>query len=285
MKKTLILLLVAAMLLSGASALADWEDEADVGAWVLEGQPIEIDLDGDGAPETVSIETMPDDFESFQRLRVVDAGGAEAVYEAEIIDGKDAWIYDLNGDGVQEIFLWGDVMSDDYYTWCLHYGSGRLAPVLFADTSRGDNGRGYFKQGYGALESVDPAAGTVTLCGSQDVLGTYFMNRTLKLSEDGLFELADDGLWVRDVDASDPDLWEYAALVPKAEIALEDGEPLAPGEKFIVTGTDKESVVTIVTEDGREGTISVSEDYMRGWGLLLNDVSEEELFEFLPYAD
>ena len=41
----------------------------------------------------------------------------------------------------------------------------------------------------------------------------------------------------------------------------------------------------IGTEDGREGFFSIAPDAERGWGMKVNGVSEEELFEMVPYAD
>ena len=40
-----------------------------------------------------------------------------------------------------------------------------------------------------------------------------------------------------------------------------------------------------MTEDGMEGVLSISENYEAGWGHLVNDIPEEELFEYIPYAD
>ena len=285
MNRMLSLILVLALTVCSA-ALAEapsWE-----GGTAIDSNPQSLDLDGDGNMETVYLETVPDDFESFQRLHVSDSDGTEAVYDAEIISGATAWACDLNHDGLTEIFLWGDIMSDDYYTWCLHYDGDHLAPVLFADANRGENGKGYFKMGYGMLSDVSLDECTIVLCGSQDMLGTYFMDRTLSLSEDGLFEFADDGLWVRG--GISDDQWDgYGVLTAKVSIPYEadsgEAKKLEPGEKLMITGTDKSSVATFVTQDGRTGRLAVSEDYERGWGTLVDGVSEEDAFEFIPYAD
>lgn len=285
MKRALSWMLVLCLLSLCVPALAEepgWEGGVAIGA-----EPVALDLNGDGSAESIWLETVPDDFESFQRVHVSHAGGAECTYDAEIIDGASAWAGDLNGDGLVEIFLWGDVMSDDYYTWCLHDAGDHLAPVLFADLNRGENDRGYYKSGYGMVTAVDAAAGLITLCGSQDALGTYFMERTLSLSADGLFEMADEGLWVRRIDDVDWDA-DWGVLTAKASIACEiEGQPavIEPGEKLLLTATDKDSVALFVTQDGRHGMLSIGEDYERGWGLLVDGVPEEDVFEYIPYAD
>ena len=285
MKRILSLVLVLALLACGV-ALA--EGQLWKGGTPIDETPRSLDLNGDSSMETIYTETVPDDFESFQRVHVLDADGTESVYDAEIISDASAWAGDLNRDGTMEIFLWGDIMSDDYFTWCLHYNGDHLTPVLFADINRGENGQGYFKSGYGMLDDVNLDEYMITLSGSQDILGTYFMDRTLSLTEDGLFELTDDGMWVRDVSDYDDETWEYAALTAQVPIPCEiDGEAevLNPGDRIMITGFDKASVVTFATADGREGRLAVSEDYARGWGSLVDGLPEEEAFGFLPYAD
>ena len=287
MRKIFVILL--ALLLIGGNALAE-PFETD-GYAIDPANPPAIDLDGDGAAETVTFEMVPDEYDNYLQIQVTTSEGATLTYDTGIIYGEGAWACDMDGDGIVEIFAWGDVMSDDYYTWCVQYTGRILKPVLFADVERGSvNGPGYYKWGYGQLTDADPAAGTVTLCGSQDVLGTYFMCRTLRLEEDGLFEYGDDGWWRRDVSAmlDDADSWEYGALTLKAAVPCEVGgaaDTLNPGDQIIITGTDKETKASFIARDGREGMLAISEDYERGWGMLVDGVPEGDLFEFVPYAD
>ncbi|MBQ6373275.1 MAG: hypothetical protein IJJ45_02180 [Clostridia bacterium] len=284
MKKTLIMILALALTALCAAALAEdlpWE-----GGILITDQVQDVDLDGDGSVESVGYAMVPDDFEPYMQLQVTGADGATVTWDTGVISSEKAWAGDLDGDGVMEIFVWGDVMSDDYYTACVSYKGGRLVPKLFADVNRGENGHGYFKEGYGLLDNVDFDAHTVTLTGSQDMLGTYFMSRTLKL-DDALFEAVDGGVWVRAVnDAS----WDgYSVLTAKAAIRYLDPDgvegTLQPGDKIQITGTDKMSMATFLAEDGRIGTLRISEDYERGWGSLVDDIPEDDAFEFIPYAD
>ena len=138
------------------------------------------------------------DYEPELWLTVEPEGGAPVEYGTPILWGQSAFVVDLDGDGAREILLSGDEMSDDYVTFCLRYEGGELREILFPDASRGDNGGGYFKWGYGRV--TDFGENRVTLSGSQDVLGTWFAERTFALTPLYRFEFADDGLWVRNAD-------------------------------------------------------------------------------------
>ena len=289
MKRLIAMLMALALLASGALAeeLPSWPGGVPL---AVDGTPETIDLNGDGIEETVVCRMVEDDYDGHLQLLVTAADGTEAVFDTEILSMPIAWAADMNGDGLVEVFLSGDIMSDDYFTVCLNCIDGTLRPLLFADTSRGDNLSGaYFKQGYGLLEDADPAAGTVTLCGSQDVLGTWFGSRTLKLEPGGLFEYADDGWWKRQLgDDDDGELWEYAALTLKTSVPCHiDGVDavLAPGDRILITGSDKESEASFLTQDGRTGTLVVFPDYEKGWGWQVDGISEDDLFEHVPYAD
>lgn len=267
-------------------ACASAEEALPGGVTLREGETASIDLDGDGAAEAVRWFMTPGDYGALV-MEVTGADGAAVRFETGIAWAGSGWVADLDGDGRMEIFAWGDVMSDDYYTWCLHWMGDRLAPTLFRDIERGENGEGYYKWGYGALTTANPAEGTVTLCGSQDVLGTYFVARTLKLSPDGLFEIADDGWWTREAPAPGEEWDEYTGLTLKAEVPCTlDGKPatLEPGDRIFITGSDKREKAAFTTPDGRSGTLDIDWNY-DDWGWKVNDIPESDVFEFVPYAD
>lgn len=287
MKRILSLMLIAALFCT--VALAETDDAALIESIVPRNTAVSVDLDGDGAEETIEWNLVDqDEYTSLVELIVARAEGESLVYPTEIESSEAVYVADLDGDGVTEIFLTGDVASDDYFTVCLHLAGGALREVLFADTNRGDSGAGYFKAGYGLLTGMDPAAGTVTLYGSQDVLGTWFASRTLKLDANGLFEYADSGWWIREYDPADEEIWEYAALTAKAEVpCVIDGQQTAlqPGDQLLITASDKSDQASFITKDGREGMLSISPDYTRGWGMMVDNIPEDDLFEYVPYAD
>lgn len=247
--------------------------------------PLTIDLDGDGIEETLSWTMVPDEWEQHLQLSVTVKDGSTASYETGIYSREAVYITDLDGDGAQELLLSGDVLSDDYYTWCLHLVDGSLCEVLFPDTTRSDEAsQAYYKSGYGLITGIE--GNSVTLMGSQDMLGTWMAARTVSLAPWGLFEFNDDGKWVRAADLTDEELWTYAALTTTREIPYNDEKAVLPaGTRLIITAMDKQDTAWFTTEDGVEGTLSVSKDYNRGFGSLVSNVPEEECFEYLPYAD
>ena len=278
MKKVLIFLLTLMLALGICAAAEQVAPEAGV--------ETTLDLNGDGTEDVLCWDCVP--LGEYDQELVVTVNGCE--YPTEIGYLGNVVLDDIDGDGVPEIFVSGDVMSDDYVTYCLHYDGEKLLPVLFADGFRGDNTDGYYKMGYGYL--TDITDGKVTLNGSQDILGTYFGSRVYEL-RDGLFEFCDDGLWRFDRDTSDADLWSYGALLPVQDIPAffqsEDGSvtegAVESGMPLVITATDKVQYAYFTTKDGRDGWFEVEPDYQQGWGVTIDGVSEGELFETVPYAD
>lgn len=296
MKKWYAILISLLMILS-VPALAEVDGEgvgitmfsSVFGQMLTEGVPAQLDLDGDGAKESVTWKVVPlDEYDDEVVVEVIPAAGEPITWHSDMLHSAWVCVDDLDGDGVMELFVTGDLMSDDYVTFCLHLADGALTLLPVANTFRGDDaGEAYCDAGYGMITAIGP--NRLELTGTQDVLGTWFGSRTFTL-KDGRLELADDGLW--HFALGDADSWEYRALTPKAEIAatfVEDdrqtGGALNPGEKIQITASDRTSVAWFVTEDGREGFLSIAPDAERGWGMLVNGVPEEELFEFVPYAD
>lgn len=285
MKCAMLLLLSLCLLLSALPVLA----EANGPAQLSEGEVLAVDLDGDGVAESLRWDMVPGEYDENLTLTVANPGGAEISYATDIIWGSAVTVLDLDGDGLTEILVSGDVMSDDYSTWCLRLTEGAFYEVLFPDGSRGDNTDGYYKQGYGRV--IAAGDGRVTLSGSQDILGTWFGTRTLALTPYDRFEFDDAGLWMRDLEGLDSEaLWEYGALTVAAPLSYADlwGNPagtLEPGEKILIYASDKREVACFATRDGLNGALSISPDYERGWGWLVDGIPEEDCFEYVPYAD
>lgn len=282
--KRLTAILIALMLLCAAA-------QAEGLQAIESDKEITCDLDGDGAMERVSWKKVaPDgDYDPVVVLMVAPDGGEPASFETEIVWGESVNLVKLiDGDSATDIMISGDVMSDDYVTYYLRWKDGALYPLLFADGGRGENGDGcYYEVGIGRFTEIGP--NRLTLSGSQDVLGTWFAKRSYALNPVGYFDFDDDGLWVRDIDDADGEVWDYGALTLKTELAYtdENGDAgtLAAGEKILVTASDKKNLAWFATRDGRTGTLEIGLDYDKGWGWLVNGVSEDDAFEYVPYAD
>lgn len=284
MKKMMVMVLV---LMLGMCCFAEEAQQPVLADYaVVQGEVFTGDLDGDGAEENMEwfVDYDEENYIETVYLSVYGEGkGADWIME---LYAASVYVIDINGDGAQEIFVTGDFMSSDYATFCLQFTEGKLLPVLFEDATRGENSaEALYNYGYGMLLRIED--GKAVLNGSQDILGTYFGSRVFELKDD-MFVLADDGLWIFERDLTDAETWEYAALSPLQDIpATIDGAEgvIAAGERFVITASDKVSVVYFAMEDGRTGHFAVEPDTEKGYGSKVNGVNEWELFEMLPYAD
>jgi len=189
--------------------------------------------------------------------------------------------YTYNGQDL----TYDDFYSDDYCTYAFNYSAeGGLKTLNFKNVNRGEAEEGYCDNGYGMVTAVD--GDSIILTGSQDVLGTWMASRTFSL-QNGQFETADDGYFrMLDITA-DAEIWEYFCLIPTVEIAAKfsDGSEgkIMPGEKFVVTMSDRTSTVHFETQDGKTGSFEIAPNDEYGWGSLIGGVSEDECFEYCAY--
>lgn len=282
----LAILLTLALALALAES-AEIDEAAFGGAQRLEtGEVYRIDLDGDGAKETVRLQMEGPTYEESLTL-TVETDELVYSYPTYIYFNEEAFCADLDGDGAREILMSGDEASSDFSTWCLRFDRARgLQPVEFADANRGDNTDEYRDWGYGRVDAID--GDTLLMTGSQDALGTWWCSREFTL-RDGRFELDDGGIWRVVEDFDNPDIWEFRSLILTREmpVTLEDGSSatLPAGTHFLITETDKVSYVGFLTEDGQRGTFPVEPDVESGWGFLIDGASEYDYFEYVPYAD
>lgn len=248
---------------------------------------IEIDLDSDSEAEKVQLRMEGIEDEACLRIIIEGTDGAMNIYDTWIMYPEPCYAIDMNGDGILEILLTGDLQSDDYCTWCLNYDlENGIRAFTFADANRGTNTGEYLEEGYGRIIAI--SGNSITLRGSQDVLGTWMADRTFRLQGE-TFDFADDGMWIMQDITGDEYIWEYFCLNPIKEVPVtfEDGSEgiLSPGEKFVITFSDKVSVAGFVTQEGKKGTIALAENTEEGWGNMIAGAPDYEYFEYIPYAD
>lgn len=284
MKKYMVWLLVLLLVTGCAGAEAYVPENA---FQLPMDEKLELDLDNDGGAEKLQLRMEGLEDEAILRLIIEGTDGAVNIYDTWIMYPETCFIIDMNGDGIQEILLSGDLQSDDYCTWCLNYDlESGIRAFNFADANRGMNTGEYYDSGYGKIISLD--GNTITLRGSQDMLGTWMADRTFTL-RDETFELEDGGKWIMQDITVDEFIWEYFCLNPIKDVPVtfEDGSTgtLGAGEKFVITFTDKASVAGFVTQDGRKGSIAITENTNEGWGYMIDGFADYEYFEYIPYAD
>lgn len=285
MKKWIGILIVVAML-CGVALAEDIEPSLNGAQELTVDEICEIDLDGDGTPETVRAQMEGYFGEEYLQL-LVETEEKIYFYETYIAYPDGVYAADVDADGNPEILMCGDEASSDYFTWCLKFDSELgIQAVPFADANRGENTDEYADAGYGRIIEIN--GDTLTMLGSQDALGTWWCTREFTL-QDGQFELNDDGLWHVVVDKEDPDTWEYGSLelIRDLDVTLEDGSEvtLSAGEKMLITETDKVSFVGFETQSGTRGTIPIEPNVEEGWGFLVHGLNEYEYFDYVPYAD
>lgn len=233
--------------------------------WVEEGQKLDCDLNGDGEIETVEIESVKvNEYMEYRTLRVSGGGLSISAGETMIQYGARICLTDLEYDGVYEIFLSGDVASDDYITYGCRWTGSSLAPISFAAE---DGGSAYSMNGC----VVETGTGLFWISDHLFMLGTYLGYRAFTMGIDDRIEPADGYIW----EFRDNDFW--------LETAADLTEELPAGTKIRLTGADGVSQVWYVTEDGREGSLSLSESEDK-WGWCINGLHELECFVMLPYA-
>lgn len=286
MKKMICVFMAIAMLCSLAAA-EEFGPAGHEALFLEENVAVNVDMDGDGLEEEVLVRSEGVDEESYLVVCITGSDGSTTGYSTFLSYSTAIFIEDMNGDGKMELFLSGDAYSDDYYTWCMNYDAEEGILLLpFADSGREENTGDYYEYGYGKVDAV--SGNEVVLTGSQDVLGTWMASRTFRL-EENRFSFCDDGLWNMEKNLSNPEIWEYCSLilVKDLPVTLEDGSEavLPAGEQFLVSRSDKISTVYFQTIGGLKGSFKIEPDVEYGWGSLIQGVSEDEWFEYVPYAD
>ena len=245
---------------------------------ILDALPYAMDLDGDGAQETVSLAADEDDHWTVQ----VAHADCVARFPTEIRTDMpcDLWVGDLDEDGGCEIFLHGDLASDDYILYAWRHD---LTPILFEPDDRFVRGDGEpdCTVFCGAVQGFED--GHIIVEGYVDMLGTHWGVRTLAIGDDGVIGPISTAWEFEEMD--DRFLTVKKALTAyEARVRKDPGAPfpLEPGEKLYPLASDGCGRMWFKTAGGKTGVLVLTPDKECMWRI--DGVPEEDCFEFLPYS-
>lgn len=235
-------------------------------AWqtVALGKSLQVDLDGDGTEETISVQVGKEDSAT---LTVVSNGKKQQDFQ-EYFYMADCHVGDADGsDGSKELYLCGDTGSDDYITYQYRLVDGELIRQEL-------NGKVLFinENGEISLETV------------VDLLGSYGARTTYRFSNDA-FTPASGYTIYKSIGA-----WQQMPLETKKEglpVTLEATgvQTLLPaGTKLLPVETDRATYVTCEQEDGSLVKVEVARKDGDEWGWNIAGISEDEWFVMVPYA-
>ena len=264
-------------MLVGAMAAAESPTENGFSALELPADEI-LDMNLDRNRGTEAIQWTQTEDGAGVKMTVAEEDGTQAEWSMDCSQAQ-VWIADLDRNGVKEICVSGDPMSDDDVTWCLTYEAGELKPLPF-------EGAEYAQ---GRITGMD--AEGMTMAGYVDALGTHMGIRRLTV-EDGKLVTVGDGLWHFEYDLQSEETWAQQALTAKTAVPVtyvdltgkESRGELAAEIKILITATDGVSRAWFTVQDGRRGYLTIAPDETAGWGYIIGGVGEQALFEGIRYA-
>lgn len=251
-------------------------------------ETLDMDLNGDGFIEHVAFEPTLDDqgYILSTNVRIAsDDGGNSFVVTELVCEPAAAIAYDIDNDGLVELFISGDVCSCDYETYMLRYDGGEIisADPCYIPEYEYDS---IPPAAFGTVEKIEN--GVITIADTVDVLGSWWCRTQYQMTATGFgMERVPGSVWVYDSSDYTAETWDWAAITSAEFPVTLDGAAapttLPVGTKLVPLDTDGETYVHFITEDGTTGTIYVtaSDDY---WGWLINGVDEYDLFSNEPYA-
>lgn len=170
----------------------------------------------------------------------------------------------IRRDGRSFLVFCCDYASDDYVTYVYEVTGGKVQ----------------------ACDKLDGAAYSGTCMGTDqiglsmhlDVLGTYTGNM--------VYHLADDGKLAQTEEIFAVNTSQRLTVIKELPVTMDGKETTLPvGSKIRITATDNagKAWFELVTDAGKTGMIQYVRDDEQ-WQLLIDDVSENEYFEMVPYA-
>ena len=234
------------------------------------------DVNGDGKEEEISYSVARDEY---------GFGGAITV----TCDGQIFDTAEVDKDASDAYGAYGAYSSEGYV---LHTSDGRTYLYLqhlddndyrYVNVFRLDQGRpsyvGYEGMAWYNTQILDPDS--FMLYTRLDVLGTYYGMKRYHVDEAGL-PASDDEAYVINESSMLRSTRDLAVTILEKN-GSETEATVPSGTGYTIFRTDGASYADAHLNDGRDCRIQIKEG-SRGWGWDIDGVSEEECFEWLPYA-
>lgn len=235
------------------------DPNAKNGRMITDRLPYSTDLDGDNADET--IETS---FDSAGRLVVsVESGDETAQVATDIKTVNSVRLYDLDGDGMTDIYLDGTTADGKAVTYALIYDASG-AEYLYAAM--------FGSEGFAEGLIKEFSEGKLVLYADLDILGTYKVMNSYTLSS-GIFTKQDGEITFDN---------EGVFVTSSKDITLANGSILKSGSNLRFTSTDGSSVINFVTDGGFTGSIAIANS---GSGWTIAGQPDTSYFISLPYSN
>ncbi len=230
-------------------------------------EPADVDLDGDGETETLTVQV--DENAWTTTVTIVDGGKTYTDKLDEAFFYPDGHIGDASlDDGSVELYLSGDVGSDDYLTEVYRVKDGQLSRTEISGTVLLAEGNGFVR------------VSTVV-----DVLGTYGATCDYRL-DSAAFSYAR---------ASDYSITRYDGFFDDRVLTLQkDGLPaddlanaaavkLPAGTRLVLAETDEKSYALLETQDGVQYRVQITRPE-NDWIWYIDGTPEQDWFGELMYA-
>lgn len=242
---------------NGAVKVTD--PNASSGTVITSRLPYTGDIDGDNKDETIS--TAADE----QGLTIlnIEANGSTTGVTTGITELGSVRLFDLDGDGVREIYLDGRDANGQSITCAVLYSAGESRPLHLAL---------FNSQSYALGVIKDFEDGKLVLDTEMNILGTYKVKSVYTLSDNTFAKSTGDIVFDNNT----------TYVTTSKSITLSNGSLLAKGTKLRFTSTDGSSVIHFVTDGGFTGSIPIVSS---GSGWTIGGQPDTSCFTSLPYKN
>lgn len=242
---------------NGAVKVTD--PNASSGTVITSRLPYTGDIDGDNKDETIS--TAADE----QGLTIlnIEANGSTTGVTTGITELGSVRLFDLDGDGVREIYLDGKDANGRSITCAVLYSAGESRPLHLAL---------FDSQSYALGVIKDFEDGKLVLDTEMNILGTYKVKSVYTLSDNTFAKSTGDIVFDNNT----------TYVTTSKSITLSNGSLLAKGTKLRFTSTDGSSVIHFVTDGGFTGSIPIVSS---GSGWTIGGQPDTSCFTSLPYKN